>query len=82
MFKIFENAHYYFKKISENLEITVPISVQTQFSSFGAVLWLDEKWLERASGKRASEGERARMPRPAVRSARVVEEPPAALLRL
>ena len=30
MFKIFENAYYYFVKISENLEITVPISVETQ----------------------------------------------------
>ena len=28
--KIFENAHYYFKNISDNLEITVPILVQTQ----------------------------------------------------
>ena len=30
MSKIFENAYYFFVKIPENLEITVPISVETQ----------------------------------------------------
>ena len=30
MFKIFENTYYFIVKISENLEIPVPISVETQ----------------------------------------------------